>query len=71
LPSGNKKENFDANFIKTFCPPVFDYFEFIPSIGASRGTIIIWKSIRFSGTVIAQNEYAMSVEFSTTLSRVV
>jgi hypothetical protein len=63
-----KKENFDVNFIRTFCPSSFDYFEFITSFGALGGSIIIWKSIRFSGTVIAQNEYAMSVEFSSILS---
>jgi exonuclease III len=60
-----KKENFDSNFIKSFCLTSFDQFKFIPSVGASRGSIIIWKSSRFSGQVIAQNDYAMSVEFSS------
>jgi hypothetical protein len=32
------------------------------------GTIIIWKSSRFSGQVIAQNSYAMSVEFVSSYS---
>jgi exonuclease III len=64
-----KKENFDQSFIRQFCPSTFDCFERIPSIGASGGTIIIWKSGRFSGQVISQNEYAMSVEFVSMLSR--
>ena len=32
-----KKENFDSNFIKNICPPAFDSFEFLPSIGDSGG----------------------------------
>jgi exonuclease III len=63
-----KKENFDQSFIRQFCPSTFEHFEFIPSIGASGGTIIICKSGRFSGQVISQNESAMSVEFVSMLS---
>jgi exonuclease III len=36
-----KKENFDQNFIRKYCPPTFDRFEFVPSISNSGGTIII------------------------------
>jgi hypothetical protein len=32
------------------------------------GTIIIWMSSRFSGQVIYQNDYAMSVEFEFMIS---
>jgi hypothetical protein len=46
----------------------FYYFEYIPSEGASGGTIIIWKSSRFPGRVVFQNNYAMSVEFFLSLS---
>jgi exonuclease III len=66
-----KKEFFDQGFIRMFCPSSFDRFEFIPSNGASGGTIIISKSGRFSGQVISHNEYAMSVEFVSILSGVV
>jgi hypothetical protein len=34
------------------------------------GTMIIWKSSKFSGAVIFQNAYAMSAEFSSTMSNV-
>ena len=27
------KENFDLHYIKNFCPPAFDAFEFLPSVG--------------------------------------
>jgi hypothetical protein len=63
-----KRENFDQIFIRQFFPSTFDRFKFIPSVGASGGTIMIWKSSRFNGQVISQNDYAMSVEFESMLS---
>lgn len=58
-----KKEHIDANFIKLFCPKRMDAFEFLPSMGASGGTLIAWSSSTFSGDLIFQNQYAQSVEF--------
>lgn len=58
-----KRASFDLSFIRNFCPPVYDSFEFWPSVGASGGTIIIWKSSCFSGHLIFQNSFATSVEF--------
>jgi exonuclease III len=63
-----KKETFDHNFIRQFCPPSFDCFEYVPSVGSSGGTIIIWMSSKFSGQVISQNDYVMRVEFESTIS---
>lgn len=31
-----KRETFDLCYIKNFCPPRFDKFEFMPSVGNSR-----------------------------------
>jgi hypothetical protein len=56
-----KKEVFDQNFIRQFCPLDFDCLEYVPHVGASGGTIIILMSRRFNGQVIFQNDYAMSV----------
>lgn len=60
-----KRSHFDALFIRHFYPPVFDQFEFLPSNGASGGSIIIWKSSIFSCSLVFQNEYASSVLFSS------
>jgi hypothetical protein len=35
--------------------------EYLPSNGASRGSIVIWKSSVFTGALIFQNEYASSI----------
>lgn len=57
-----KKEAFDAGFLRNFCPPDFDKFEFLPSIGASGGILTAWKSRMFSGELVFSNEFAISVE---------
>ena len=63
-----KKESFDLQFIKNFCPPTFDCFEFLPSIGASGGVITIWKSHMFTGHLVFSNEFGITVEFSSNLN---
>jgi len=63
-----KKENFDLQFIRKFCPPSFDCFEYLPSVGASGGVITIWKSHIFTGQLIYNNEFRISVEFSSNLN---
>jgi exonuclease III len=63
-----KKEFFDSAYLKNFCPAHFDSFAFVPSMGNSGGSVIIWKSSRLSGNVIFQNNYAQSVEFTSNLS---
>jgi exonuclease III len=63
-----KREQFDQNYIKIFCTPDFDKFEFVPSVGASGGTIVCWKSSRFIRSVAFQNSFAMSLEFCSVLS---
>jgi hypothetical protein len=59
------KEMLDISYIKKFCPSTFDNFEFVPSVGASGGTAIIWKSIRFLGHASFQNSYPMRIEFTS------
>ena len=63
-----KKDFFDNYFIKNFFPSGFDSFAFKDSAGASGGMLTIWKSALFSGTEIFQNEYALSVEFTSKLN---
>jgi hypothetical protein len=50
-------------FIKKICTPYFDAFECIPSLGASGGSIVIWKSSLFTGTKIFHNNNYLSLEF--------
>lgn len=57
-----KKESFDHSFIRKCCPRRFDKFEFIPSIGASGGIIIIWCSSQFSATMIHKEQFVLTLE---------
>jgi len=59
-----KRESFDLQFIRKFSPHGFDSFEFLPSIRASGGLITVWKSSVFSGQMVFQNAFAITVKFS-------
>lgn len=58
-----KRDSFDISYIRKFCPRSFDSFCFLPSIRASGGILVVWKSSILSGTENFQNNYAISVEF--------
>ena len=57
-----KREHFDDQFLRNICPPSFDKFVYLPSIGASGGSVIVWKSIHFQGNLVFENSYAQFVE---------
>ena len=57
-----KREAFDAFYIKKFCPRSLDKFAFSPSIGASRGLLIVWNSSLFDGTVVQANSYPITIK---------
>jgi exonuclease III len=60
-----KKSSVDLSFIRNFCPRIFDEFCFLPSVGASGGILVICKSLVFKGVEIFQNNFAISVLFSS------
>jgi exonuclease III len=62
------RDHFDITYLNFFCPAIFDCFSFTPSIGASGGTIIIWKSNKLQGEVILENEFAQTVQFMSKLN---
>lgn len=59
----NKKDSFDLSFLRNVCPTGFDSFECLPSVGASGGILIAWKSTLFREELLFSNEFAQSVEF--------
>lgn len=60
-----KRASFDSSFLCLFCPPTFDNFDVLPSIGAFGGFIIIWKSAIFQSHRVSQNEFASSIFFTS------
>jgi exonuclease III len=63
-----KRETFDQAYLRNLCPSQFDCFDYIPSLGLSGGMITIWKGSKFNGQVVFQNEFALSIEFSSMFS---
>jgi exonuclease III len=59
-----KCAEFDSSFIRQFAPRRFDSFEYIPSIGASSGILIIWSSSLFVGTVVEKLQFSLTISFS-------
>ena len=59
-----KRENFDLAYIHKFCPQRFSKFEFLPSIGASGGIVTVWNETLYSGEMIFQNKFSLSVQFT-------
>lgn len=62
-----KKDSFDLSFIKNICPSDFDSLEFLPSVGASGGILVVWKSSAFWGSLVFRNRFALSIEFTSKL----
>jgi hypothetical protein len=50
-----KREHIDTSSIRNFASRHFDCFEFISSIGASGGLLVLWCSSVFSGLVLEKN----------------
>jgi exonuclease III len=63
-----KREQFDIDYIRKFYHKKFNKFEYLPLIGASGGIIIMWNVSLFNGHIDFQNEFSISVKFSSNLS---
>jgi exonuclease III len=63
-----KRKSFDEQYLRNFCPKKLNKFEFVPSVGAFGGIIIIWNGSLFNGEVDFQNEFSLSIKFTSSLS---
>jgi exonuclease III len=63
-----KRESFDSNYLRNFCPRRLNQFIFSPSIGNSGGLITIWNGNAFSGTLIDQSSFHITVKLTCLLS---
>ena len=63
-----KKESFDRNFIKKCCPRQFDNFAFSPSVGASGGILVVWKSSVFYGILVDVQRFGLIISFKSAQS---
>lgn len=58
-----KKEHFDSSFVRKFAPRRFDAFDFIPSVGASGGILVVWNSSVFQGSVLEKFSFGITLNF--------
>jgi exonuclease III len=58
-----KKQDFDSGFIRNFAPRRFDKFDFVPSVGASGGILLVWNSSVFDGTVLDKQRFGITMHF--------
>jgi exonuclease III len=64
-----KREEFDQAYIRNFCPRKFNQFAYVPSIGNSGGLIIIWVGSQFSGKILNQHQFEITVELTCSINR--
>ncbi|XP_073363557.1 uncharacterized protein [Aegilops tauschii subsp. strangulata] len=60
-----KRELFDSNYLRNFFPRQLNEFDYVPSVGASGGLLVVWNDHLFSGTTIEKTAYSISIEFTS------
>ena len=60
-----KREVFDMQYIRKFAPRRFDNFDYIPSLGASGGLLVLWNSSIFPGNMLEKRQYGITVQFQS------
>lgn len=58
-----KKDNFDQGILRKVLPASFDAYVFAPSVGASGGLLVAWKSNLFYGSLKFSTGFALAVQF--------
>jgi hypothetical protein len=51
------------SYVRKFAPRRFDKFDYIPSVGASGGILVIWNSAIFMGIVTDKQQYGITFSF--------
>lgn len=60
-----RRESFEMSFIRKFAPRHFDCFDFIPSVGASGGILVLWNSANFKGVVLDKKSFGITLNFAS------
>ena len=63
-----KREEFDLQYLRKFCPKRISKFVFLPSIGASGGILNAWNDSILEGELLFQNKFSLLVQFTNRLS---
>jgi exonuclease III len=63
-----KKQDVDSTFVRNLAPRRFDKYDFVPSVGASGGILLVWNSSVFAGTVVDKQRFGITAHFTSTQS---
>ena len=63
-----KKDVFDQYYLRNFSHRRFNQYAYTPSVGLSGGLITIWNGSLFSGTIISQSSFQITVKLLCNLS---
>jgi hypothetical protein len=58
----------DMAFVRKFASRRFDKFDFVPSNGASGGIIVLWNSAQFSGVILDNLQFGLTIELTSQLN---
>lgn len=56
---------FDISFVRKFAPRRFDAFDFVPSVGASGGILVVWNSSVFQGVTLEKHSFGITLSFTS------
>jgi hypothetical protein len=51
---------------RSFALNCFDQFDFIPSMGAPGGILVLWNGSLFTGSVLEKNPFNITISFTST-----
>ena len=60
-----KTQVIDMPLLRKFTPRRFENFDFIPSVGASGGIIVVWNSSIFSGVTLDKQVFGITIAFTS------
>jgi len=60
-----KREHFEMSFIRKFAPRCFVHFDYIPSVGASGGLLVLWNSSIFRGVIVDKQSFGITMNFTS------
>jgi exonuclease III len=55
-----KMTDCDSAFVRNLAPRRFDKFDFVSSIGASGGILLVWNNSIFSGTILDKQRFGIT-----------
>lgn len=60
-----KREIFELSYIRQFAPRRFNNFDYVPSLGASGGILVLWNGSLLHAVTIEKQTFAIHLQFTS------